>query len=83
MTTTLLDDQLTFNSLLFPGRRALYVAEVAEKLSVTEQHVRDLIEGGELQAVNVGDDSRKFWRIPTEAYEHFLKRRHSFELAPA
>ena len=50
------------------------------KLRVTEQHVLDLIEEGQLRAVNVGGNDRKFWRVPVEAYEAFLERRHSFRL---
>ena len=40
----------------------------------------DLIEEGQLQAVNVGGSDPKFWRIPVEAYDAFLERRHSFRL---
>ena len=73
--------QLEFPSLAFPkDRTVLYVAEVAMKLRVTEQHVLDLIEEGKLQAINVGGNDRKFWRIPVEAYEAFLERRHSFNV---
>ena len=47
--------QLEFPSLAFPkDRTVLYVAEVAMKLRVTEQHVLDLIEEGKLQAINIG-----------------------------
>ena len=73
--------QLEFPSLAFPkDRTVLYVAEVAMKLRGTEQHVLDLIEEGQLQAVNVGGNDRKFWRIPVEAYDAFLDRRHSFNV---
>ena len=69
--------QLTFASLLFPGRTVLYVGEVAAKLQVTEQHVLDLIDEGQLRAINIGGGTRKFWRIPIEAYHDFLKARDS------
>lgn len=72
--------QLEFPSLAFPeDRKVLYVGEVAMKLRCTEQHVSDLIEEGQLQGVNIaGPGQRKCWRIPVEAYEAFLERRHSF-----
>lgn len=70
--------QLTFGSLLFPGRTVLYVSEVAEKLKVTDQHVIDLIEEGQFPgAINVGGGSKKFYRIPIESYERFLKSRQA------
>ena len=73
--------QLEFPSLAFPkDRTVLYVGEVAMKLRTTEQRVLDLIEEGQLQAVNVGGNDRKFWRIPVEANEAFLEKRHSFNL---
>jgi len=75
------DEQLEFTSLAFPkDRRALYVGEVAERLGVTEEHVSNLIEEGKLQAFDAGGGGRRFWRIPVEAYDDFLKRRHSFNV---
>ena len=69
---------MEFASLAFPeDRTVLYVGEVALKLRVTEQHVLDLIDEGQLIAVNVGGAGRKFWRIPVEAYDAFLARRNS------
>jgi len=72
--------QLSFDRLLFPGRTVLYVGEVAERLGITEQHVHDLIAEGQIQAVDVGGGTRRFWRIPVEGYEAFLKARHSFRI---
>jgi hypothetical protein len=46
---------------------------------VTTQHVRDFIEEGSLRAINVGKSCRKFWRIPVEAYQAFLKGRSSLD----
>jgi excisionase family DNA binding protein len=57
----------------------LEVHHVARRLGVTTQHVRDFIEEGSLRAVNVGKGSRKFWRIPVDAYQEFLKQRSSLE----
>ena len=67
--------QLDFTGLFFPkGRTVLYVSEVAEKLDVTEQHVLNLIEEGKLAALNVGATTgRKFWRIPVESWEKYLR----------
>jgi excisionase family DNA binding protein len=69
--------QVDFTELLFPGRTVLYVAEVASRLKVTEQHVCDLIEEGQLHAINLGGGTRNFWRIPVKAYEDFLQKRSS------
>lgn len=71
--------QLDFGALQFAGRSTLYVSEVAEKLRITEQHVRNLIDEGKLRAVNVGTNDRKFWRIPMEEYERFLKKNFSMD----
>lgn len=71
-------EQITFHSLLFPGRKVLYVAEVAERLDLTDRHVINLIEEGLLKAINVGGDNtsgRRFYRIPIEAYEEYLRAR--------
>ena len=73
-----MSEQLTFPSLSFPGRKTLYVSEVADRLGCTDQHIMDLIEEGKLQAVNIGGATRKFWRIPVEAYELFLRENHSY-----
>lgn len=74
-------DQLTFESIMFPAeRKVLAVAEVAARLDVTEQHIHDLIDEGKLQAIDVGGGSKRFWRIPREAYEKFLADRHSFNI---
>lgn len=74
-------EQLDFGNLLFPGRKMLYVAEVAERLELTEQAVRDLIEEGTLHAIDVGGGGRKFWRIPVTAFERFVKQRSSLAVA--
>ncbi|HXG49096.1 MAG TPA: helix-turn-helix domain-containing protein [Methylomirabilota bacterium] len=74
-------EQLDFDSLMFGAdRRVLLVSEVAAKLRVTEQHVLDLIEEGQLQAINIGGADRKYWRIPVEAWRAFTRSRHSFNL---
>lgn len=76
MTMTIEPQQLDFGGLLFPGRSTLYVSEVAQKLSVTDRHVIDLIEEGKLKAINIGGENtsgRRFYRIPVHWYEEFLR----------
>ncbi len=41
-------------------RAVLLVAECANKLGVTEQHILNLIEEGKLRAIDVGGGSRHF-----------------------
>jgi excisionase family DNA binding protein len=74
---TITPEQMDFNAVLFAGRKVLYVSEVAERLEIGEQSVRDLIEEGKLHAIDVGGGSRKFWRIPVTAFERFVKERSS------
>jgi len=65
----------------FPkDRKVLFVSEVATRLGVTDQHIIDLIDEGKLQAVNIGGHTRKFWRIPIEAYQAFLQQNHSYAI---
>jgi excisionase family DNA binding protein len=56
------------------ARAVLRVAECAEKLGVSREHIIDLIDEGKLRAIDVGGGSRHFYRIPIEAFEDFLKR---------
>lgn len=77
-TTTTDGGQETFESLLFPGRSALRVAEVAERLQLSERHVHDLIDEGKLAALDLGGQhagGRRRIRIPIEAYEALLRAR--------
>ncbi len=72
---------------MFPGRTVLYVKEVARALDIVEQHVHNLIEIGELAAINVGSAprselnprgskiARNYWRIPVSALETFVEAR--------
>jgi excisionase family DNA binding protein len=74
-------EQLEFASIAFPrDRRMLCVAEVAERLDISTQHVFDLIDEGHLQALNVGGGERRHWRIPVEAYAAFVAARHSYKV---
>jgi excisionase family DNA binding protein len=65
------------SSLGFTGRTVLNVGEVAASLRITIQHVIDLIDEGQLTAINIGGDGRRHYRIPTEALRAFLENRRS------
>lgn len=68
-------EQLSFfASLDFPGRTVLTVAEIAERLNFTVQHILDLIAEGELTAINGAGKgaSRSSMRVPIEAYRNFV-----------
>jgi excisionase family DNA binding protein len=64
-------------SLEFQGRQSLTVQEVAERLSVTHQHIIDLIEEGQIAAINMGGGARRHYRIPVSAYTAFLQARRT------
>jgi excisionase family DNA binding protein len=66
----------------FAGRRALYIFEVAKELGATERQVRALIDTGDLEAINIGNDSRKYWRIPVAALKRFMASRSSLNEEP-
>jgi len=51
-------------------RKYLTVEDVAKKLDITEEWVRDLIARKEIKAVKVGK-----WRIKPEDLESFVKSR--------
>lgn len=74
---------------LFPGRTSLRVVEVAKALAMTERQVADLIDEGELVAVDISSGmlstenpkgkrtSRSAWRIPVSAFDEFINQRKS------
>jgi hypothetical protein len=66
-------------SLEFKGRTVLYVHEVAKALGITEQHVGNLVDDGQLAALNlsgIGNKSRRrCLRIPIESYRQFVAKR--------
>lgn len=70
--------------VLRPGRpverKALTVPEVAAEIGASEQQVSNLIEGGNIEAFNVGDGKRQHWRIRVEALEKFLQARSSLNV---
>jgi excisionase family DNA binding protein len=67
--------------LVRPGRpvtaKMLTVLEAASRLGVSDAHVLNFIEDGRLEAIDVGDGSRKHWRVPVAAFEKFLAARSS------
>lgn len=93
MTPSHHQDELPFRTVLshelFPGRSSLLIAEVADALRCTVQHVLDLVEEGDLRAVDIrgriqGEarpsdfgrrDARRCLRIPVSAYDDFIRRR--------
>ena len=69
--------QLDLNSLAAQGRKVFLVNEVALMLGATDQHVLNLIESGQLGAINIGNGSRKFWRIPLSECRAFMDERRA------
>jgi excisionase family DNA binding protein len=74
--------QLPLAQTTFPGRSVLTISEVAKTLNCTETHVRDLIDEGQLVAVDIagppvpgGRPPRQCLRIPVSSYDNFLRAR--------
>ncbi len=55
-------------------RKYLTVAEVAKKLDITEEWVRDLIARKDIKAVRIGK-----WRIKPEDLEKFINSRRNIK----
>lgn len=66
--------EFPFGSLDFPGRTNLTIAEVASRLGVSDRHVVNLIESGQLNALNLGHKGkgRAWYRIPAESWRAFV-----------
>lgn len=67
-----------FASLDFKGRTILSVEDIATKLLWTTRHIRNLIEAGELVAINGAtrpEETRAAPRVPIEAYQAFIFKR--------
>jgi len=73
--------QFEFPSLDFPGRKTLYVHECAAQIGVTPDHIYDLIEEGQLGALDVSGRNnlteRRTLRIPIECWRKFLMERRT------
>lgn len=67
-----------------PSRAPYMVSDVAKRLNVTVDHVYDLIEEGELHAIDVAGKgaSRRLFRIPAESLTAFLKKRGTVNPSP-
>ena len=52
----------------------LSTKQVAEELSVTDQHIRTLIRSGFLTAIKIG---KREWRVSRPELDRFLKERTS------
>jgi hypothetical protein len=65
-----------FASLDFPGRSALKLGEIAERLGLTVQHLFNEIEAGELTALDAKAKgvSRRCIRVPVECYRDYVCR---------
>jgi len=54
------------------------VSEVARRLKTSDTHIINLIECGQLEAIDAsGGAPRKMWRVPREALERFQARNNS------
>lgn len=56
-------------------KKYLTVRQVAKKLDITEEWVRDLIKAKEIKAVKIGK-----WRIKPEELEKFIRSRSNFNV---
>ncbi len=81
-------DELPLSGLaahaVWPGRVLLYVIEVAEKLHCSDQHVWNLIEEGQLIAIDIATKKqvvpgqidrrrRGCFRVPVCAWDKFIE----------
>ena len=71
--------QFEFPSLDFPGRNVLYPHECAAKIGCHVDHIYDLIEEGQLKAIDISGRNnltdRRCARIPIESWRLFLAAR--------
>lgn len=69
-------DPFPFPSLDFPERKALTPDEVAQRLGCTGRHIRELVDEGRIEAIDISGrnniSDRKTCRIPVEAYRQFI-----------
>lgn len=62
--------------------KILTIAEVAEMLGVSDEHVRGLIDDGELPSFSISRGKRKHSRILAEDVTAFVRRRKAKEKQP-
>ncbi|MGA9451491.1 MAG: helix-turn-helix domain-containing protein [Verrucomicrobiia bacterium] len=64
-----------------PAGAALLPSDCAERLGCHVDHIYDLIEEGQLKAINIAGmnnlTDRRCCRVPVEALDDFLRRRSS------
>jgi hypothetical protein len=69
----------SFASMDFPGREVLCPFEIAKRLGCCTRHVQDLIQEGQLRAVDISrrntNTDRKTIRVPIESWRQFLRER--------
>jgi excisionase family DNA binding protein len=59
------------------GRTKLYIFEVAELLGSSKPHVVNLIDSGQLEAINIGSGVRRHLMVTVQAYYRFLLSRNT------
>ena len=71
--------EMQFPGLDFPGRTTLYPHECAARLVCHVKHIYDLIEEGELRAMDISGRNnltdRRSIRIPIEGWRAFIAAR--------
>ncbi len=69
--------ELLIPSLDFPKTPVLRLEEIAQRIGVTDAHLTNLIERGELAAVDICSENarRHAFRVPIEAYRQYLNGR--------
>lgn len=68
--------ELPFVSLDFPGRVTLMSGEIAAKLGCSPLHIANLVDSGELVAIDLAspNTSRRYMRIVAESYRHWITK---------
>lgn len=54
-------------------QKLLCIAEVAEATGQSPSHIRNLIRGGRLPAVDLGLKGRHYWRVPESALDELIR----------
>jgi hypothetical protein len=71
--------QIEFPSMDFPGRTVLYPHECATKLGCVVDHIYDLVEEGQLGAIDISGrnnlTNKRCLRVPIEAWRKFIEAR--------
>jgi excisionase family DNA binding protein len=63
-------------------KAVLKVGECARELDVSNQHILNLIEEGQIAAINISSiGARQNYRIPVEEFQRYKRRRNSLNSA--